>query len=514
PALGDRVKRIETKESELATRERAGDVRLQGRERSLDKRETDFRVREKELQEGERKMVARESDLKKEAARVAAKDEVIGEREAELMLKQERLRTEADRFERELADKGRLAQEAVSRAADLDRRELDLTAREAELNRLQAHIAHEERDANRGRDLEELSARLEEREKKLAERENDLTSYESVTDSQKKRTERREKRLQGMEETIHDRLKELDEREAELAHREASPQAAREIRTDKLDDRGPAAVAGPGYAFCPRWPGLRRASGSIPGWELAGVLVLAGSARAFLGVAAASPGGRRVEAALALACWPGSFALLLAYPDGLALGAAASAAALFMRQKPLAAAPLGAAAALLRPNGVLIALPLLWLSQGRGLSYKLAGLAPVAAAAAVEIFFWDRSGRAGAFFHAQRLWGRNGPSGIGHWADQVWDVVGNHTALVGLLVLGGTAAAVLVWRQFGFWPVTAAFAYVCFVPLLLVATHGLHGFVDGARCALVLPLLVVLWRLGPRYRPWAAYATVVVAALI
>ena len=32
--------------------------------------------------------------------------------------------------------------------------------------------------------------------------------------------------------------------------------------------------------------------------------------------------------------------------------------------------------------------------------------------------------------------------------------------------------------------------------------------------ALVLPLLVVLWRLGPRYRPWAAYATVVVAALL
>jgi hypothetical protein len=52
------------------------------------------------------------------------------------------------------------------------------------------------------------------------------------------------------------------------------------------------------------------------------------------------------------------------------------------------------------------------------------------------------------------------------------------------------------------------------VPLLLVATRGLHGFVDGARCALVLPLLVVLWRLGQRYRPWAAYATVVVAFLI
>jgi len=79
---------------------------------------------------------------------------------------------------------------------------------------------------------------------------------------------------------------------------------------------------------------------------------------------------------------------------------------------------------------------------------------------------------------------------------------------------GGAAATALVWRRCGLWPLTVAFAYVCFVPLLLVATRGLHGFVDGARCALVLPLLVVLWRLGPRYRPWAAYATAVVAFLI
>jgi hypothetical protein len=283
---------------------------------------------------------------------------------------------------------------------------------------------------------------------------------------------------------------------------------------DGIAHHGYAAVADQRYAFFPLWPWVLRASGSIPDWEVALPLVVAGSALAFLGVAAASPARRPVEAALALACWPGSFALLLAYPDGLALAAAACAAALFVRGRPIAAAPLGAAAALLRPNGVLIALPLLWLSRGRGIAYKLAGLAPVAAAAAVEIFFWEHSGTADAFFHAQKLWGRRGPTGAGHWADQVWTVVGDHTALVGLLVFGGAAATVLVWRRFGLWPVTVAFAYVCFVPLLLVSTHGLHGFVDGARCALVLPLLVVLWRLGPHYRPWAAYATVVVAALL
>ena len=71
----------------------------------------------------------------------------------------------------------------------------------------------------------------------------------------------------------------------------------------------------------------------------------------------------------------------------------------------------------------------------------------------------------------------------------------------------------MAWRRFGAWP-TAVAAYVCAVPLLLAATRSLEGFVDSARAALVLPLLVLLWRLGPRYRPWAAFSTVVVALLL
>ena len=75
------------------------------------------------------------------------------------------------------------------------------------------------------------------------------------------------------------------------------------------------------------------------------------------------------------------------------------------------------------------------------------------------------------------------------------------------------AALVIAWRRFG--PLTTAVvAYVCAVPLLLASTHDLQGFVDSARCVLVLPLLVVLWRMGERYRPWAAFATVVVALLL
>jgi hypothetical protein len=267
------------------------------------------------------------------------------------------------------------------------------------------------------------------------------------------------------------------------------------------------------YAFFPLWPWLLRASGSIADWKLAGVLTVVASGLAFLGVAAGSPAGRPVPAALALACWPGSFALLIAYPDGLALAAGAWAAALVMRERPLAAAPLGAVAALLRPNGLLIALPLALLSRGRGIAYKLAALAPVAAAAAVEIFFWERSGRFGAFFHAQRLWGRSGPSGIHKWIDHISGLFQARGAVIGLGLVAGGAAVAIVWRQFGPGP-TIVLAYACVVAVLLAATQSLQGFTDTARCVLILPLLVVLWRMGPRYRPWTLFAGAVVLALL
>src|SRR5438034_1095377 len=179
-------------EQELATRDRAADARLQGRERALEKRDNELRAQDKEMAERERRLATRENDLKKEAARIAAKDEAIGEREGDILLRQEKLRNDAERFERELSDKGRVAEEAVARSAQLDQRELDLTAREAELNRLQASLAHAERDANRGRDLEERAARLDERERALAERESELTTYESTTDSEAARRPARE----------------------------------------------------------------------------------------------------------------------------------------------------------------------------------------------------------------------------------------------------------------------------------------------------------------------------------
>lgn len=273
----------------------------------------------------------------------------------------------------------------------------------------------------------------------------------------------------------------------------------------------PAQAGGRQYAFFPLWPLLLRWAGTH--WE---VIVGAGaawaaSAAAFFGVSAGLP-PVRLRSALALACWPGSFALGLVYPDALALAASAWAAALALRGKPLAAGALGAVAAFARPNGVLIALPLLWVGRRSARGWLGAAL-PVGAAAVVEAYFWARSDRATVFFDAQRLWGRGGPRNVPHWIDQVGRLLSHHGLVIGVLVVAAAVALVLVWRRFGLWTTVIA-GYACAVVFLLAATRSLEGFVDSARAALILPLLVVLWRLGDRYRPWAAFSTVVVALLL
>ena len=273
----------------------------------------------------------------------------------------------------------------------------------------------------------------------------------------------------------------------------------------------PAHMGGRQYAFFPLWPLLLRSVGTHWDVIVGAAAAWAASAAAFFGVSGGLP-PVRLRSALALACWPGSFALALVYPDALALAAGAWAAALALRNKPLAAGVLGAVAAFARPNGVLIAIPLLWVGR-RSVRGWIGAALPVAAAAMVEAYFWARSDRAAVFFDAQRLWGRGGPRNVPHWIHQIDRLLSNHGAVIGVFALGAVAALVLAWRRFG--PRTAVIAaYACAVVFLLAATRSLEGFLDSARAALILPLLVLLWRMGDRYRPWAAFATVVIATLL
>jgi hypothetical protein len=273
----------------------------------------------------------------------------------------------------------------------------------------------------------------------------------------------------------------------------------------------PHGHGGPFYAFFPLWPLVLRASGSIPDWAAALAVVIAASGLAFLGVAASNPSGQARRAAFALACWPGSFMLLLAYPDVLALAAAAWAAALVLRGRPFLAGALGAVAAVARPTGFLIALPLLLVARGPRARAVAAG-APLAAAVAVQIYFWRRSGNALAFIHAQELpvWKRNGPSRFSKWPGHIAHAFSVHAWLLIAGALVGVVLVALVARRFGRW-YAGALAYALVAAALLLGAQTPQTRIESAVLAVAVPILGVLWWLGPRYRPWALFATAVVA---
>ncbi len=196
-------------------------------------------------------------------------------------------------------------------------------------------------------------------------------------------------------------------------------------------------------AFFPLWPLLLAALRPL-GSSLAGaVIAVPASALAFLGVARLAPEPRR--AAVALACLPGSFALLLLYPDGLALAAAAGACILATRGRTVPAGLLAAVAAVARPNGFLVAIPLavlLWRRRGAGPALVASAL-PLAAAVAVHVYLWRHTGHLLAFRDAQRAWGREGPSGL---VTSVLDVRStHHVQTLGELALAVVAVVLCAW---------------------------------------------------------------------
>jgi hypothetical protein len=273
----------------------------------------------------------------------------------------------------------------------------------------------------------------------------------------------------------------------------------------------PNGHGGPFYAFFPLWPLVLRASGSIPDWAAAFAVVVAASGFAFLGVAASSPSGKARRAALALACWPGSFMLLLAYPDVVALAAAAWAAALVLRGRPYLAGVLGAVAAAARPSGFLIAIPLFFVARGT-IARAVAAGAPLAAAVAVEIYFWQRSGDPRAFIHAQQLpiWQRNGPSRLSKWPGHIAHAFDVHAGLLIAETVIAAVLIVLVARWASRW-YAAALAYAFVVGALLLGAQTTQTRIQSAILAIAAPAVGLLWWLGPRYRPWALFATAVIA---
>ena len=220
------------------------------------------------------------------------------------------------------------------------------------------------------------------------------------------------------------------------------------------------------HAFFPLWPALL----SLGPHEVIGAAIVGvASAAAFTGVAALNPSGDARGAAIALAALPGSFGLLLLYPDSLALACVVWACVLVRegRASPAAAAGaigLAGLAGTARPNGFLVVIPLAWLAwRYGGVGRWLAALSPLVTTAAVHVYLWRRTDDRLAFLHAQQRWRRGEP-----W-DLVWGVPGN------------------------------------------IARGHYQTLAEVALGLLAITLCVLLWRRGPGSRAWAVYATAVLA---
>jgi hypothetical protein len=267
------------------------------------------------------------------------------------------------------------------------------------------------------------------------------------------------------------------------------------------------------YAFYPLWPVFLRTVADGPEAAIAAFVAGVSCLLAFAGVAAAAPGSYERRAALAMACFPGSFVLALAYPDALALASSAWACVLAARGRAMPAAALAAVAAVSRPNAFLIAIPLGVLAIRRGGRLWIPAVAPVVAAALVQLWFWSDSGRWDAFAEAQRLWGRDGPgSAVDRWSGNLDRLAHEHAALSAAVLLAVAAAAFALWRlPHRYRPFALAAVYLALACGAVLAAGSDQTRTQTAFIVLTLPLCGLLWTMGSRYRTWSLYAFAVVA---
>jgi hypothetical protein len=199
----------------------------------------------------------------------------------------------------------------------------------------------------------------------------------------------------------------------------------------------------------------------------AGVAALCGLTRAILGEEAA----RRTAW---VACWwPEAFVLSAVYTEGPFLLLAVGATWAAWRRQALLAAALAAGAALLRPTGVLLAVPLLMLlPAGRP---RLAALAPLAGAAGFAVFLWVHTGSPLAWITSQAANHKVHPGTLALAAlagREPDDTVG-----LALLALTLVLAVRLAWmRELGAWRLPAlALTAVLLLPPLTSGTLGSFG---------------------------------------
>jgi hypothetical protein len=266
----------------------------------------------------------------------------------------------------------------------------------------------------------------------------------------------------------------------------------------------PAAARATDDGFFPLLPLLLRAAGGSD-WAavglafvfgLAGLAVLAALTTRVLGREAA------VRMAWVAAFWPAALVLSAVYTEGLFLALAAGALWAAWRGRAAWAAGLGLAAGLLRPNGVMLAVPLLLLlPAGRA---RLAALAPVAGAAAFGAYLWLLTGDPLAFAGSQAAHHSVVP---GHPLARL--LTPDSGELVGLgFVVVAAAAAIWLWRrqELGAWRTAGPLAVLALLAAPL-ASGSLASF--GRYTMVAFPIYWAVQRL-----PAALLAGVLVPATL
>ena len=241
----------------------------------------------------------------------------------------------------------------------------------------------------------------------------------------------------------------------------------------------PATPAATDTGFFPLLPLLLRLLGANPRAALAfallagfaGVVVLTALTDRLFDESAA----RRT--AWVASWWPEAMAWSAVYTEGLFLALAAGALWAAWARRPWLAAGLALGAGVLRPTGLVIALPLLvLLPAGRA---RLAALAPVLGTAGFVVYLWLHTGQPLAFLDSQAAHHHVAPGTPFYMG--LLGVTGADRAeqLVGLLFV--PVVALLAWRlwrmeQLGEWRLPAVVTVVALLaPVLLSGTLASFG---------------------------------------
>ncbi|HEX6347893.1 MAG TPA: mannosyltransferase family protein [Candidatus Dormibacteraeota bacterium] len=209
---------------------------------------------------------------------------------------------------------------------------------------------------------------------------------------------------------------------------------------------GPRAVED---GFFPLLPMLLRLLGASD-WAAVGLAFLLGlSGLAVLAGLTAQVWDRptAVRVTWIAAFWPAALFWSAVYTEGLFLALAAGSLWAAWRGHAAVATLLAAGAALLRPNGLMLALPLLvLLPAGRA---RLAALAPVLGAAAFALYLWAFSGDPLAFVGGQA---DHHPLAVGRPLARLLSLDPEQVVGLGFLLVAAAGAAWL-WtrRELGAW---------------------------------------------------------------